>query len=137
MPENKKAPEGAYGIEYALLCDRVVENNINGLDFIGVGYRFYMLGNQPVRKHLVIRMWSVRVNEEFGSPVHIGDLGITIFPTYSLDKTNPLEMLTKSVAWHHGFYVKAIQIPCAERGDYTIQILDDNVLMHSLNYSVI
>ena len=131
---NKKAPEGAgYEIEWALLCDRVTENDVDGLDFFGVCHRFHMLKNQPARKCLVIKMRGVGVDVQRGSILHVGDLSITIFNSTG----NALESLTKDVAWQHGFYVKTIQVPRTEVGDYTVQILDDLVLMHSFHYSVL
>lgn len=137
-PLNKKAPEGAgYEIEYALLCDWSTENDVNGLDFIGVSDRFHMLKDEPVRKCLIIKMRAVGVEVKRGVPIHIGDLSITIFRASSHERTDAFQFLVKAVAWHHGYYVKTIQIPCAECGDYTVQILDDLVLLHSFSYSVI
>lgn len=124
-------------IEWALLCERVIENDIDGLDFVGVSDRFHMLPNQPARKHIVIRMRAVGVNVKRGVPIHVGDLSISIFASASHKKSDPFVSLAESVAWHQGYYVKAIQIPLAERGDYTVQILDNLVLVHSFHYSVI
>lgn len=134
--ENKKAPEGAYGIDYALLCDRVAENDINGLDFFGVCDRFHVLANQPVRKSLVLKMRAIG-NVEPGTTLHVGTLSVTIFRSDDTSGTNAMERLFEAVPWKHGYYIVTIQIPCAERGDYTVQILDDFVLMHNFHYLVI
>ncbi len=124
-------------IEWALLCERVIENNVDGLDLIGVCDRFHMLTDKPARKHLVVRMRAVGVDVKSGVPAHVGDLSITIFRTGLHKMANTFNSFTEAVAWHHGYYVKAIQIPLAERGDYTVQILDNSILAHSFHYSVI
>jgi hypothetical protein len=124
-------------IEYALLCEQVIENNLHGLDLLGVTQRLHVLHNQPARKKLVLKTGLVGGNVQDRRAGVVGDLSVNVFRTAESDPAHTFQFLFEAYHWQSGFNVVTIQIPRTHSGQHTVQILNDLVLLHTLHYSVI
>jgi len=126
-------------IEYALLCRSVSQNDDGTLEFHGVSSKFPVLAHQATSLSLVVKLPAAAVAEVVvihDNPALPFFRSLSYCIRYPFNKRE-VSRLVENVLWREQYFVMPVQVELAERGQYTVEILDDLVLVHSFSFSVI